>query len=345
MFESADPGEIIATDEGYDLIARNILDAVERGPNGVWRMPCHALQGGLPENAFSGRRFLSTNLLTLAAAARKKGHRAQLWAPRAQWEKKRGAIRPGEVGTEILVPVFAEDGASGKHWNADTPGMEKRLGRFGGDPTGGQDRAMLGFRREPWYNVDQVSGVEIREPCPPSPSQAAEDLLALLAGWRERPTGRRGPALLHGGHQAYWNPATDQVMSPPMQAYGDYDGLSGLEYYATTLTHEHIHSTGSKNRLNRQSLQQYGTKTGRAKEEMVAELGAAFLCGRFGLGTALRPDHALYVDSWLSCLSDRTQRKAFFWAVKEAEKAADFIVAQSSVTLTEVGLPSCGRTA
>jgi antirestriction protein ArdC len=116
-------------------------------------------------------------------------------------------------------------------------------------------------------------------------------------------------------------------MSPPVHAYGDYDGLSGLEYYVTTNAHEHIHATGSANRLSRSSLRQYASKPGRAREELVAELGAAFLGGRFGLGTVLRPDHAQYVASWLNCLADREQRKAFFWAVREAERAADFILA------------------
>jgi len=333
------PSDLIAEEEGYERIARGILDAVERGPGGQWRMPWHAITGGLPENAFSGRRFKGANLLTLATAVKRKRFTANLWAPRAQWEKRRGLIRSGEQGTVILVPVFDEGGPATR-WDARSRDMQKRLGAFGGDPEGGEQRRMLGFRQEPWFNIQQVEGIDIRPPAPPTPSEAAVELDGALAAWRNRSTGRRGPALLFGGHQAYWHPGTDQIMSPPPPAYGDHDGLSGLEFYVTTLAHESVHASGSRNRLNRSSLAQYSSKTGRAKEEMVAEMGPAFLCGRFGLGTVLRPDHAIYVDSWLSSIADRNRRKAFFWAVREAEKAADYILAQAGWA---DGAPTRGR--
>lgn len=324
-------GDLIAEDAGYEQIARGILDAATQSPAGQWRMPWHALSGGLPENAFTGRRFRSTNLLTLAIAARRKGYGANLWAPGAQWEKKRGRLKPGAEGTVILVPVFDDTGPVTR-WNAGTKGIRDRFGPLGGDPAGGEQRRMLGFRQEPWFNIHEVDGVDIRKPAPPSPSEAAVRLDRVLAAWREAPYPQRGPALLFGGHQAYWNPQTDQIMSPPVHAYGDYDGVSGLEYYVITNTHEHIHATGSANRLSRSSLRQYASKNGRAREELVAELGAAFLAGRYRLGTVLRPDHAQYVASWLNSLADREQRKTFFWAVREAERAAGFILAQAGET-------------
>lgn len=333
------PAALIAEDEGYEQIAQGILGAVERGPNGVWRMPWHALEGGSPENAFTGRRFKSTNLLTLSIAAKRKGFKSNLWAPRGQWEKRRGLIAHAEEGTVILVPQFAEAGPTTR-WDATTTGIEKRLGPLGGDAEGGEQRRMIGFKQEPWFNAAQVDGLDIRPPSPATPSQAADRLLMALGAWRARPTLKRngkiiavgGPVLLHGGHQAFWNPERDQIMSPPPSAYGNYDGLSGLEFYATTLAHEGVHASGSSGRLKRSSLQQYGTKNGRAREEMVAELGAAFLCSRFGLGTALRPDHTIYIQSWMNCIGDRDKRRSFFWAVKEAERAADYILAQAGVS-------------
>lgn len=338
-------GGLVAEDEGYAQIAQGILDGVTRGADGSWRMPWHAIKGGLPENAFSGRKFKGVNLLTLAGASKKRGYGANLWAPREQWESKRGAVKAGETGTVILVPVFDEEGPTTR-WDASSKDVQKRMGTFGGDPAGGEQRRMIGFRREPWYNAHQISGLDIRPPTPPSPSEAAVALDGVLAAWRQRATVagtrfRKGPGLLYGGHQAYWNPGTDQIMSPRPQAFGDHDGLSGLEFYMATLAHEHVHATGSKNRLCRSSLARYNTKVGRAKEELVAEMGAAFLCGRFHLSTVLRPDHTQYVQSWLSGLQERTQRKAFFWAVREAERAADYILEQSGHTNT----PSFGQEA
>lgn len=344
-------GPLIAEEDGYDLIAQGILDAVEAGPTGTWRMPWHALKGGLPQNAFSGRPFRGANFLTLATAARTRGFEAGLWAPRAQWEKKRGTVLPGEEGTVILVPVFDEE-APGREWGAGDLTIEKRMGQFGGDPQGGSERRMLGFRSEPWFNAQQIRGLDIRPPSPPSPSAAAERLGAVLAAWRreEPPVGRggagdagrstariRGPMLLWGGHQAYWNPQTDQIMSPPAEAFGDYDGLAGVEFYMATLVHEHVHASGSVRRLRRSSLMQYKSKVGRAKEELVAELGSAFLCARYGLRTALRPDHAHYVASWLSAIADRNQRKAFFWACAAAERAVGYILDQAAMAGAATG--------
>ncbi len=317
--------DLVAVDDGYDQIAQEILAGAGQGPNGVWRMPWHALEGGLPENAFSGRRFRTSNLLTLSVASKKRGFKASLWAPAEQWERKRGKVRAGETGTVILVPVF-DEAAPPARWKPGSSNAPRHGGQLGGDPEGGEVRPLLGFERQPWFNIAQIEGADIRPPAPASPSDAARDLLQLLTNWRTSKTGRRGPALAHGGHQAFWDPAYDRITSPAQAAYGDYDGLSGHEYYAGVMAHEHIHATGSKRRLDRPSLAGYRKKTERAKEEMVAELGAAFLCARFGLGTVLRPDHGTYVRGWMECLALKEQRRVFFWAAGQAQRAADFIL-------------------
>lgn len=324
--EWQDCGELIAVDDGYEEVAQGILAAVQRGPGGTWRFPWHAVEGGRPENAFSGRPFKGQNLVTLWAAARRSGFKAHQWANRRSWEAKRGVIRAGEEGTYILVPVFDEEGPATR-WSPRNSGIVKRMGPLGGDAEGGEMRKMLGFRREQWFNVSQISGVEVAPPARASESEAAERLNGLLAGWRSGRQGR-GPALVFGGTQAHWRADTDRVCMPPVQAFPDFDGLSGLEFYSATLAHEHVHATGSQRRLARDSLKTYGTsKVSRAREELVAELGAAFLCSSFGLKTALRPDHAQYVASWMGAIGNRNQHKAFFWAVREAEKAVEFIKA------------------
>lgn len=318
---------LLAEDEGYAQMAQDILDAVQGGlPGGQWRMPWHGIQGGLPENAFSGRRFKANNLMTLLASARRHGFKANLWAPLKQWAGRRGTLKPGQTGTMILVPVF-DKGQPPERWSAITVGAARRFGQLGGDPEGGDIRRMLGFRREPWFNIEQICGLEVRPRASVSVSTAARDLAAVLTVWRRDGHPRKGPALRFGGHQAHWSPGTDQICMPEPAAFADYDGLSGEEFFVSTLAHEHIHATGSLNRLNRESLRHYSSAAGRAREEIVAEIGAALLCGRFGLATALRPDHAHYVQSWLSVLSDRNKRKTYFWAVRQAEIACNYIMA------------------
>jgi antirestriction protein ArdC len=319
--------ELVTEDDANAETARIILAGVEQGPGGTWRMPWHAMSGGLPTNAFTGRPFKGQNILTLAAAARVNGYPSALWANARAWSRS-GRIRDGETGTNILVPVFDDDGPTTR-WSKNTHGIARRLGPIGNDAEGGEQRRFLGYRREPWFNVHQVDGVTIAPPAPPLPNEAAETTGAILAGWR----GRGGPALAHGGLQAAWRPDVDRITMPPRDAFPDFNGLSGLEYYAATLAHEHVHATGSQGRLRRDTLKTYhSSRVSRAREELVAELGAAFFCGRYHLATALRPDHAQYVSNWLSVIGDRSRQKAFFWAVREAEKAVEFIIARSGAT-------------
>jgi antirestriction protein ArdC len=117
-----------------------------------------------------------------------------------------------------------------------------------------------------------------------------------------------------------------------LKAFADYQGISGKEFYAGTLMHESVHAAGSAGRLKRDCLERYGiSKPARAEEELVAELGAAFLGAHFGLSTLMRPDHAVYVGSWLGALRDKFKRSTFFRAMNQAEASVKFILEQIEV--------------
>lgn len=302
--------------------AADILGAVERGLDGRWRMPWHAF-ASRPTNAFSGRAFKGQNVLALWAAARRGRFTTHLWASAKGWETNGDAFPlAGARGALILVPVFDED-APPARWTADSRGkMAKKLGPIGGDPLGGEIRTIKGFVKERWYNIAEVAPAptNVKHTESPAPSIGAERAVELTAAWRAN----RGPGLIHGGLRAFWDPSVDRITIPPVDAFAPHQGLSGREYYAATLLHEHIHATGSKNRLDRNLRGKFGSPA-YGKEELIAEFGAALSGAEIGLPAVMREDHARYVDSWLSVIAERKHRQTLLWALGEAERAAAFI--------------------
>ena len=126
-----------------------------------------------------------------------------------------------------------------------------------------------------------------------------------------------GADIRHGGNSAHYSGGTDHVQMPAFEAF-----CSPEAYYAT-LAHELTHWTKHKSRLDRD----FGRKTwgdeGYAREELVAELGAAFLAADLGLAIEPRPDHASYIASWIKVLQDDT--RAIVQAAAHAERAVAYL--------------------
>ena len=123
-----------------------------------------------------------------------------------------------------------------------------------------------------------------------------------------------GANIKHGGNSAYYRPSEDYINMPIKSDFNDEAG-----YYATLL-HELTHWSGFEKRLNRELGNKFGSPK-YAFEELVAELGAAFLCQDFKIQGELR--HSGYIESWLKCLKDNPN--AIFKAAALAQKAADYI--------------------
>lgn len=278
-----------------------------------------------PTNAFSGRKFKGNNVLTLLAAARRGGFTRHLWASPKQWEANDGWIKEDAAGAIILVPQFNEE--KKKAWTRNTPGISDKLGPIGGDAEGGNMSDFLGFTKERWYNIEETGGVVLSEPSKPTPSEAAKEMETALLAWF-MPRGR-GPALMSGGIRAAWYPALDRITSPPKAAYQarNMGGqvVGAYEFYVQTLGHEGVHATGSKGRLAR-NMKGGKQSAAYAKEELIAEMGTAFLCMHFGLPPQLLDHSTAYVASWLAEIGNRNRQRSFFWAVSQAEAAARYII-------------------
>jgi antirestriction protein ArdC len=124
-----------------------------------------------------------------------------------------------------------------------------------------------------------------------------------------------GGTVRQSNHAAY-QPRTDELLMPPIEAF------IAAEPYYSCLAHEYTHWTGAAHRLNRSLSTRFGSEA-YAAEELIAELGAAFLCATLGFSTTHRSDHAAYIQSWLTLL--KTDKKAIFNAASHAQKAADYL--------------------
>jgi antirestriction protein ArdC len=135
------------------------------------------------------------------------------------------------------------------------------------------------------------------------------------------------PEIQYAGSKAYYSPITDRITLPPRELF-----ISAEEFSATKI-HECIHSTGSPKRLNRESITEaapFGSPTYVA-EELVAEMGAAFLCAEAGISPAVVENQAAYVQGWLGKI--RSDKRLVIMAAAQAQKAADFILNRTALSL------------
>ncbi|WP_068612541.1 ArdC family protein [Paenibacillus tuaregi] len=143
------------------------------------------------------------------------------------------------------------------------------------------------------------------------PIEAAEK---ICEGYKD------APRVTFASGRAFYRPSTDSVSVPPICDYAKAE-----EYYST-LFHEHVHSTGHAKRLNRSGITElaaFGDES-YSKEELVAEIGAAMLCGVAGIDNSTLDNSAAYVGSWLRELKD--DKRLIVQAAGQAQKAADYIL-------------------
>ena len=130
-----------------------------------------------------------------------------------------------------------------------------------------------------------------------------------------------GANIVHGGSRACYVPRTDNIHMPPRDMFFGTATSSAAEAYASTKLHELTHWTSAETRCNRQLGKRFGDDA-YAMEELVAELGAAFLCADLGITDTPRADHAQYLDNWLRVL--KADKKAIFTAASKASQAPAF---------------------
>jgi len=296
----------------YDEVTERIIAELEAGTV-PWVKPWSRVAAGspgLPVNASTGRAYSGINILILWGAVIAADYPSQGWLTFRQALDAGGAVRKGERGTCI---VYAD-----RFVPRDPDGA--RRGRDHGDrdatagvaDTGDDPRAIPFLKRFTVFNVAQCDGLPERFTSAPPPLPADRTIPAA-----ERVIAASGVDYRLGGDRACYSPDLDFVAMPPQPAFRDT-----LDYYRVFL-HELTHATGHPARLGRKLRNAFGSKD-YAREELVAEMGSAFLCAALGIVPTLR--HADYLASWLAVL--REDNRAIVRAASAASKAADWLLSQ-----------------
>ena len=278
----------------YAEVTDRIIAELEAGRL-PWVQPwgeCGA-EVGMPCNAGTGRRYSGVNVLTLWVAAMRGGYSSQRWLTYRQAQAWGGNVRKGEIGTGVCYA------------DRFTP---KDQGE--GERDGEEARQIAFLKRFTVFNVDQCEG--LGPDLVAAPVALAEDQIVPVA---DDLIAASGVDFRVGGLEAFYLPAEDLVVVPPRRAYFDE-----INAYRTWL-HELVHATGHASRLGRDLTNPFGS-AGYAREELIAEMGSAFLCASLGIVPTVR--HADYIGSWLEVLRDDS--RAIFRAASAASKAADWLL-------------------
>lgn len=241
---------------------------------------------GLPVNISSSNNYRGINVPLLGSAGAKKGFDSNVWGTYKQWTEQGGQVRTGEKGT---MAVFYKS-LNIKDEETDTEKNIPMLNRF-----------VL-------FNSDQVDGVEVVKPVT-FINDTIEAGQAILSG--------SGADIRHGGSVAFYTKGEDYIAMPDLERFH-----SSTDYYLTAF-HELTHWTAHKSRLDRNMSSRFGDNA-YALEELIAEMGSAFLAAHTGLSVEPREDHAKYLNSWLNVL--KADKKAIFTAASRAQAASDFLL-------------------
>ena len=282
----------------YDEVTARIVPELEAGRL-PWVQPWGSSGGtapGLPRNALTARNYSGVNVLILWGAVIEHGWPSQSWLTFRQAQEAGGCVRKGEHGVTV---VYAD---------RFTPEAEKERASRDGD----EAKAVPFLKRFTVFNVAQCEGLRAGLASEPAPLPERE-----IVPVAEEVIVASGVDFHIGGDRAFYVPSLDFVQVPPQPAF-----FEQVNYYRTCL-HELCHATGHAKRLNRDLTNGFGSKD-YAREELIAEMGSAFLCAALGIMPTVR--HADYIGSWLDVL--REDNRAIFRAASAATKAAEWLLAR-----------------
>ena len=280
----------------YSRVTEHVIADLEKGVR-PWLKPWSAGNTagrvGLPRR-HNGMPYRGINVLVLWGDALDKGYGSSTWMTFKQALALGGHVRKGEHGSVI---VYAD-----------------RIIRTETDERGEDvEREIPFLKAYSVFNVAQIDGL-------PAHYYADADQKAdkpKLIEAAERFFSATGAIIRHGGDQAYYSPGADVIQLPVPEAFRD------AESYAATKAHELTHWTSHPQRLARDFGGKRFGDVGYAREELVAELGAAFLCADLGIALEPREDHVAYLGHWLRIL--REDKRAIFSAAAHAQRALDFL--------------------
>jgi antirestriction protein ArdC len=281
----------------YQRVTDQIVLSLEQGVR-PWMKPWSAEHAAgritRPLRA-NGLAYQGINVVVLWSESVAKGYSAPIWMTFRQALELNAHVRKGERGSTV---VYAS-----------------KITRTGTDRETGEETAeTIPFLKSyTVFNVEQIEGLPahfhaLAEPRL-DPVQRIERVENFFANTKAD--------IRNGGNMAYYNIGSDFVQMPPFEAFRD------AESYYASLAHECTHWTRHESRLDRDLGRKKWGDAGYAMEELVAELGSAFLCADLDLTPEVREDHAAYIANWLEVL--KNDKRAIFSAAAHAQKAADYL--------------------
>ena len=281
----------------YSRVTNRIIADLEKGEL-TWVQPWQAghVAGPVSRPLRSvGIPYRGVNVLMLWAAAMEKNFSCPIWLTFKQAQELGGYVRKGEKGSLVVyASTFKkkEEGEKGEEVEAEIPFMK-------------------GYTV---FNVEQIEKLPAHyyaktEPTHAEPLEKIARLESFFAATKAD--------IRHGGNRAFYRIDTDFIQMPELQSFHNIEG-----YYASA-AHELTHWTRHKTRLDRDLGRKRFGDAGYAMEELVAEIGAAFLCADLCLTPEPREDHAAYIGTWLKAL--KNDKRAIFSAAGHAQRAVDYL--------------------
>lgn len=290
----------------YTRVTDKIVAELEKGVR-PWIKPWsaeHAAGRITRPLRHNGQTYSGINILMLWASAMEQDFTAPIWMTFRQAKELNANVRKGEKGSLVVYAntlTRTEEADNGEEVERQIPFMK-------------------GYTV---FNIEQIDGLPDHYYSKPAPRMDGPQRIDHAESYF---TGLKAD-IRHGGNRAYYSVSTDHVQMPYFESFRD------AESYYATLAHEMTHWTRHQTRLDRS----FGRKTwgdeGYAREELVAELGSAFLCADLDLTPEVRDDHAAYIGSWLEVL--KNDKRAIFSAAAHAQRAVDFLNANAGTATSD----------
>jgi len=269
----------------YEIVTEQVIKQLESGV-APWRKPWRTES---PVNLISGKPYRGLNVFMLAT----QGYESRYWLTFNQANKLGGHVKKGAKSTVVVFWHVGEEKINAKTGKLSQPFLLRYYNVFNLCQTDGiAEKLGLGNASPRVPSIEQCEAIVSGMPNPPAFEQS---------------------------DRAWYRPSTDSVGMPARGLFA-----SSEEYYST-LFHELTHSTGHTSRVGREGIEQLNTfgSESYSKEELVAEMGAAMLCGVTGIAQATLQNSASYLKCWIDRL--RSDSKLLVSAASQAQKACDYI--------------------
>ena len=289
----------------YQTITNQIIEALEQVKLEDYKAPFAMLSAQqAPINPTTDKHYRGINTLILWLMQAAGNHSSNEWATFKQWKDKGACVKKGEKSSRVIFYKQVEKK------DTKSKGEESEFYHM--------------IKSYSVFNASQVEGYTPESELLIGDGGEVE-AIDLIEDYVEK----SGASVILDSDKACYSPSLDVINMPSKTRFFDTNQSATENYYAVLL-HELTHWTGSKKRLDRDLSFSFDSVE-YAKEELIAELGCAFLCSQFGIMQHGRDDHAIYIKSWLQAL--KNDKKYVFTAASQAQKAVDFLNTKTDFTL------------